>query len=231
MKIGFDNGKYLKIQSEHIKERIAQFGDKLYLEFGGKLYDDFHASRVLPGFQPDSKLRMLTQLQDDAEIVIVINAEDIEKGKVRGDLGLTYADEVLRLRDIFVERGFLVNGVAITDIKGALPTYALTDPKIFVLSNTDRYTLLSVWDWVFPLGETQSQLTGYELPYWERAAQITVTRVFYDMVMIFVGFILLIIGGIMVFLRFRKPKPVEEAAEEAKDKTEEEIKLLEEQTK
>ncbi|MBQ2440593.1 MAG: DUF1846 family protein [Paludibacteraceae bacterium] len=114
MKIGFDNGKYLKIQSEHIKERIAQFGDKLYLEFGGKLYDDFHASRVLPGFQPDSKLRMLTQLQDDAEIVIVINAEDIEKGKVRGDLGLTYADEVLRLRDIFVERGFLVNGVAIT---------------------------------------------------------------------------------------------------------------------
>ena len=125
----------------------------------------------------------------------------------------------------------LVSGVAITDIKNALPTYALTDPKIFVMSNTDRYTLLSVWDWVFPLGETQSQLTGYELPYWERAAQITVTRVFYDMVMIFVGIILLIIGGIMVFLRFRKPKPAEAAAEEAKDKTEEEIKLLEEQTK
>jgi hypothetical protein len=125
----------------------------------------------------------------------------------------------------------LVSGVAITDIKSALPTYALTDPKIFVLSNTDRYTLLSVWDWVFPLGETQSQLTGYELPYWERAAQITVTRVFYDMVMIFAGFILLIIGGIMVFLRFRKPKPSEASAEEAKDKSEEEIKLLEEQTK
>ena len=125
----------------------------------------------------------------------------------------------------------LVSGVAITDIKSALPTYALTDPKIFVLSNTDRYTLLSVWDWVFPLGETQSKLTGYELPYWERAAQITVTRVFYDMVMIFAGFILLIIGGIMVFLRFRKPKPAEASAEEAKDKSEEEIKLLEEQTK
>ena len=118
MKIGFDNGKYLKIQSEHIKERIAQFGHKLYLEFGGKLYDDFHASRVLPGFQPDSKLRMLTQLQDDAEIVIVISAVDIEKNKVRGDLGITYDEDVLRLRDIFIDRGFLVSGVVITHYNG-----------------------------------------------------------------------------------------------------------------
>ena len=118
MKIGFDNGKYLKIQSEHIKERIAQFGHKLYLEFGGKLYDDFHASRVLPGFQPDSKLRMLTQLQDDAEIVIVISAVDIEKNKVRGDLGITYDEDVLRLRDIFIARGFLVSGVVITHYNG-----------------------------------------------------------------------------------------------------------------
>ena len=118
MKIGFDNGKYLKIQSEHIKERIAQFGHKLYLEFGGKLYDDFHASRVLPGFQPDSKLRMLTQLQDDAEIIIVISAVDIEKNKVRGDLGITYDEDVLRLRDIFIARGFLVSGVVITHYNG-----------------------------------------------------------------------------------------------------------------
>ena len=118
MRIGFDNGKYLKIQSEHIKERIAQFGHKLYLEFGGKLYDDFHASRVLPGFQPDSKLRMLTQLQDDAEIVIVISAVDIEKNKVRGDLGITYDEDVLRLRDIFIARGFLVSGVVITHYNG-----------------------------------------------------------------------------------------------------------------
>ena len=118
MKIGFDNGKYLKIQSEHIKERIAQFGHKLYLEFGGKLYDDFHASRVLPGFQPDSKLRMLTQLQDDAEIVIVISAVDIEKNKIRGDLGITYDEDVLRLRDIFIARGFLVSGVVITHYNG-----------------------------------------------------------------------------------------------------------------
>ena len=88
-KIGFDNQKYLQMQSDHIRERIAQFGGKLYLEFGGKLYDDFHASRVLPGFKPDSKLRMLLQLKDQVEVVIVINAADIEKNKVRGDLGIT----------------------------------------------------------------------------------------------------------------------------------------------
>ena len=84
--VGFDNEKYLKMQSEHIRQRIAQFGDKLYLEFGGKLFDDYHASRVLPGFKPDSKLQMLLQLKDEAEIVIVINSDDIEKNKVRGDL-------------------------------------------------------------------------------------------------------------------------------------------------
>ena len=96
-KIGFDNDKYLKMQSEHIRERISKFDNKLYLEFGGKLFDDYHASRVLPGFEPDSKLRMLMQLSDQAEIVIVIGAPDIEKNKVRGDLGITYDEDVLRL--------------------------------------------------------------------------------------------------------------------------------------
>ena len=118
MKIGFDNGKYLRIQSEHIKERIAQFGNKLYLELGGKLFDDYHASRVLPGFQPDSKLRMLSQLSDHAEIVIVISALDIEKNKVRGDLGITYDMDVLRLRTEFQRRGFLVGSVVITHYNG-----------------------------------------------------------------------------------------------------------------
>ena len=104
-KIGFDNDKYLKMQSEHIRERIAQFGDKLYLEFGGKLFDDFHASRVLPGFKPDSKLQMLLQLKDEAEIVIAINSNDIEKNKVRGDLGITYDVDVIRLYNIFSKIG------------------------------------------------------------------------------------------------------------------------------
>ena len=118
MKHGFDNEKYLRIQSEHIKERIGKFGNKLYLEFGGKLFDDYHASRVLPGFEPDSKLKMLTQLKDDAEIVIVISAVDIEKNKKRGDLGITYDEDVLRLRDAFMERGFMVSGVVITHYSG-----------------------------------------------------------------------------------------------------------------
>ncbi|MBQ2187089.1 MAG: DUF1846 domain-containing protein [Bacteroidales bacterium] len=118
MKYGFDSEKYLKIQSEHIKERIAKFGDKLYMEFGGKLFDDFHASRVLPGFQPDIKLQMLTQLSDVAEIVMVISAVDIEKNKVRGDLGITYDVDVLRLRDEFMGRGFMVNSVVITHYNG-----------------------------------------------------------------------------------------------------------------
>lgn len=118
MKYGFDNDKYLRIQSEHIKERIAKFGNKLYLELGGKLFDDYHASRVLPGFQPDSKLRMLSQLSDHAEIVIVISALDIEKNKVRQDLGITYDMDVLRLREEFQKRGFLVSSVVVTHYNG-----------------------------------------------------------------------------------------------------------------
>ncbi|MCM1484133.1 MAG: DUF1846 domain-containing protein [Muribaculaceae bacterium] len=118
MKYGFDNEKYLKIQSEHIRERISKFGNKLYLELGGKLFDDYHASRVLPGFQPDSKLRMLSQLSDHAEIVIVISALDIEKNKVRTDLGITYDMDVLRLRSEFINRGFMVSSVVITHYNG-----------------------------------------------------------------------------------------------------------------
>lgn len=118
MKNGFDNNKYLKIQSEHIKERIAQFGDKLYMEFGGKLFDDNHASRVLPGFEPDSKFKMLLQLSDCLEIVIVISAVDIEKNKIRSDLGITYDMDVLRLREEFISRGFLVSSVVITHYNG-----------------------------------------------------------------------------------------------------------------
>ena len=107
-RVGFDNDKYIKMQSEHILERINSFGGKLYLEFGGKLFDDFHASRVLPGFEPDSKIRMLAQMKEDAEIVIVINAGDIEKAKVRGDLGITYDMDVLRLIDAFRGYGLYV---------------------------------------------------------------------------------------------------------------------------
>ena len=118
MKTGFDNEKYLRIQSEQIKKRISQFGDKLYLEFGGKLFDDNHASRVLPGFQPDSKLQMLLQLKDEAEIVMVISALDIEKNKVRGDLGITYDEDVLRLKDEFENIGLYVSGVVITHYNG-----------------------------------------------------------------------------------------------------------------
>lgn len=108
MKIGFDNDAYLKMQSQHIRERINQFDNKLYLEFGGKLFDDYHASRVLPGFEPDSKLRMLLELKDQAEIVIVISAADIEKNKVRGDLGIRYDEDVLRLMDAFRDRKSVV---------------------------------------------------------------------------------------------------------------------------
>lgn len=118
MRIGFDNDKYLKIQSEHIRERIAKFGNKLYLELGGKLFDDHHASRVLPGFKPDSKLCMFQQLSDSIEIVIVISATDIEKNKVRADLGITYDEDVLRLRTEFQNRGFMVGSVVITHFNG-----------------------------------------------------------------------------------------------------------------
>ena len=118
MKYGFDNDKYIRIQSEHIKERIAQFQGKLYLELGGKLFDDHHASRVLPGFQPDSKLHMLQQLSSQAEIVIVISAVDIERNKIRQDLGITYDEDVLRLRSEFMNRGFMVGSVVITHYNG-----------------------------------------------------------------------------------------------------------------
>ena len=118
MKKGFDNEKYIRIQSEHIRERIGQFGDKLYLEFGGKLFDDYHASRVLPGFAPDSKLQMLMQLSEMVEIVIVINAADIEKRKIRGDLGIPYDKDVLRLMEEFTGRGLFVGSVVITHYAG-----------------------------------------------------------------------------------------------------------------
>ena len=117
-KLGFDNDKYLSMQSEHIRERISLFGGKLYLEFGGKLFDDYHASRVLPGFQPDSKIRMLRTLKDDVEIVVAICANDIEKNKMRGDLGIGYDEDVLRLMDVFRGQGFYVGSVVITQYAG-----------------------------------------------------------------------------------------------------------------
>ncbi|MCF0217189.1 MAG: DUF1846 domain-containing protein [Fibrobacteraceae bacterium] len=117
-KAGFDNNAYLRTQSEKIQERIAKFGGKLYLEFGGKLFDDHHASRVLPGFEPDSKIRMLEKLKDKAEVVIAINAGDIEKNKVRGDLGITYDMDVLRLIDAFRGYGLYVSSVVLTRFQG-----------------------------------------------------------------------------------------------------------------
>ena len=118
LRLGFDNEKYLQMQSKRIKERISQFGGKLYLEFGGKLFDDYHASRVLPGFKPDSKINMLVQLKDEAEIVLVISAGDIEKNKVRGDLGITYDADVLRLIDVFRGYGLYVGSVVLTQFGG-----------------------------------------------------------------------------------------------------------------
>ena len=118
MRIGFDNEKYLQMQSAHIRERITKFNNKLYLEFGGKLFDDYHASRVLPGFEPDSKLKMLLQLKDQAEIVIVISAESIEQNKMRGDLGITYDEDVLRLMKVFEGMGLYVGSVVITKYSG-----------------------------------------------------------------------------------------------------------------
>ena len=116
--IGFDNNKYLQMQSEKIRERIGQFGGKLYLEFGGKLFDDYHASRVLPGFAPDSKVRMLMEMRDEAEIIIAISADDIERNKRRGDLGITYDDDTLRLIDAFQGCGLYVGSVVITHHRG-----------------------------------------------------------------------------------------------------------------
>ena len=118
MRQGFDNEKYIELQAANIRRRIAQFGGKLYLEFGGKLFDDYHASRVLPGFQPDTKFRMLESMAADVEIVIAINANHIEQGKTRGDLGIPYDEDVLRLIDIFRSRGFLANSVVLTQYAG-----------------------------------------------------------------------------------------------------------------
>ena len=118
MKLGYDNEKYIRTQSAHIRERISKFGGKLYLEFGGKLYDDNHASRVLPGFQPDSKLQMLLQIKEQVEMVIVINADDIEKNKIRGDLGITYDRDVIRLIDVFRGFGLYVSSVVLTRFSG-----------------------------------------------------------------------------------------------------------------
>ena len=117
-RLGFDNEKYLEMQSEHIRSRISQFGGKLYLEFGGKLFDDHHASRVLPGFHPDSKIRMLMQLKEQVEIVVAVSAMDLEKSKVRGDLGITYGSDTLRLIDTFRSFGFQVGSVVLTRFSG-----------------------------------------------------------------------------------------------------------------
>ncbi len=142
---GFDNDKYIELQSEQIQKRISQFGGKLYLEFGGKLFDDYHASRVLPGFAPDSKLRMLCKLKDNAEIVIVINAADIEKNKIRGDIGITYNTDVLRLIDAFSEIGLYVGSVVITQYKGQSAADSFKQNlegfgiKVFVHYNIEGY--------------------------------------------------------------------------------------------
>ena len=119
-RIGFDNEKYVTLQSQRIRDRINQFGGKLYLEFGGKLFDDFHASRVLPGFEPDSKVKMLLEMKDDAEIVIVLSADDIERNKRRGDLGITYDEDTLRLIDAFRGIGLYVGSVVITHYRSQL---------------------------------------------------------------------------------------------------------------
>ena len=130
MNISFDNQKYIELQSKHIRDRIEQFGGKLYLEFGGKLFDDYHAARVLPGFKPDSKLQMLLQLKERAEIVIVVNTDDIEKNKIRGDLGITYDLDVLRLIDAFRNIGLFVGSVVLTRFESVHPAVAKFERKL-----------------------------------------------------------------------------------------------------
>ena len=116
-RVGFDRAKYIELQSQHIQERRRQIGGKLYLEMGGKLFDDLHASRVLPGFTPDNKIAMLEKLKGETEILVCFNAKDLERNKVRADLGITYEDDVLRLVDVFRERGFLVEHVVVTQLE------------------------------------------------------------------------------------------------------------------
>jgi len=142
-KNGFDNEKYILLQSENIRERISRFGGKLYLEFGGKMFDDFHASRVLPGFEPDSKIKMLTHLKDQAEIVIVINSSDIEKNKVRGDTGVTYDLEVLKLIDAFRVRGFLVSSVVLTQYNSQHAADKFRDRLIALGMNVYKHYLIA----------------------------------------------------------------------------------------
>ena len=117
-KIGFDSAKYNALQSQHIKDRISRFGGKLYLEFGGKLFDDYHASRVIPGFEPDSKVKMLMEMKEDVEIVLAISADHIERSKRRGDLGITYDEDTLRLIDSFRSIGLFVGSVVVTHYRG-----------------------------------------------------------------------------------------------------------------
>lgn len=126
-RIGFDHEKYIRMQSAEIEKRIASFGGKLYLEFGGKMFDDYHAARVLPGFQPDSKIKMLAKMADDVEIVIVINAGDIENNKMRGDIGITYYADVLRLIDAFRGMGLYVGSVVISHFTGQKTAVAFHD--------------------------------------------------------------------------------------------------------
>ena len=133
MKVGFDNEKYIRVQSEHIRERIEKFGGKLYLEFGGKLFDDYHASRVLPGFKPDSKIRMLMEMKDNVEAIVAVNAGDIAKNKVRGDLGITYDMEALRLIDSFRERGMFVESVVLTQY-ASQPAAVLFEKRLKALN-------------------------------------------------------------------------------------------------
>ncbi len=145
MKNGFDNEKYLRIQSQHIRERIEKFQGKLYMEFGGKIVDDYHAARVLPGFMPDSKLQMLMELKDMAEIIIVISALDIDRNKVRGDYGITYDEDVLRLREEFISRGLCIGGVVITHFNGQLSSIMYRqrlekmDIPVYYLYNIEGY--------------------------------------------------------------------------------------------
>ena len=157
MKTGFDNQKYLKMQSEHIRDRISKFDNKLYLEFGGKLFDDYHASRVLPGFEPDSKLRMLMQLSDQAEIVIVISAADIDKNKMRGDLGITYDEDVLRLIDEFTGRGLYVGSVCITRYAGQ-ESADLFKKRLEKLGTGKGYSVLDIV-------KNFEAATGVKIPY------------------------------------------------------------------
>ena len=155
-KVGFDNEKYIRTQSSHIHERIAKFGNKLYLEFGGKLFDDHHASRVLPGFAPDSKMRMLLQLSSEVEIVIAINATDIEKNKVRGDLGITYDQEVLRLIDAFRGFGLFVGSVVITRFEGQSAAISFRKSEAVEFANQDLFV---VW-----AAECHNDLLTYKAP-------------------------------------------------------------------